>query len=279
MTWLTEAFEPIFMQRALLAGLLTAVACSTVGTWIVLRGMAFLGDALAHGVIPGIALAVAIGFSPILGALGAALFMALAISALNARSGVREDTSIGLLFVGMLALGIGILSRTPDFTSDVTALLFGDPLGVTWSDLRSQAIGTVAILLVSALMHRPFIALAFNREKAFTLGQRPAFAHAALMTLLAISIVVSFRTVGTLLVFGLLIGPPATASLLVKRVPLVMLVATAIGSACVVIGLVISYHRDTSAGSAIAGLAVLTFFVVLAARELMPSRSKTELGT
>lgn len=268
MTWLTEVFQPGFMQRALIGGLLTALSCSVVGTWIVMRGMAFLGDALAHGVIPGIAIAVALGFNPILGALGAALFMALAVSGLSTRAGVREDTSIGLLFVGMLALGIIVLSRTQDFTTEASTLLFGDALGVSVSDIRTQAIGTAIVVLAAVVLHRPFLALVFSRDKAHTLGQRPALAHAALMVLLTISIVVSFQTVGTLLVFGLLIGPPATASLVSRHVPVAMVTAILIGFACVLAGLVISYHADTAPGATISGLAVASFFVVFAAREL-----------
>jgi ABC-type Mn2+/Zn2+ transport system permease subunit len=275
LNWLTEVFEAGFMQRALVGGLLTAIACSVVGTWIVMRGMAFLGDALAHGVIPGIAIAVAVGFSPVLGALGAALFMALAVSGLSARSGVREDTSIGLLFVGMLALGIVVLSRTQDFAAEASTLLFGAALGVSASDLVTQAIGTTVVVVAAAVLHRPFLALVFSRDKAHTLGQRPGLAHAALMVLLTISIVVSFQTVGTLLVFGLLIGPPATASLVSRHVPVAMLTAVLIGCGCVAAGLVVSYHADTAPGATISGLAVATFFLVLAARQLtvQPGRS------
>ena len=125
-----DAFDPAFMQRALLGGLLAVVATSLVGTWVVLRGLSFLGDALAHGVIPGIALAVLWGFSPIIGALVAAAVMGGLVSVVSNRSGVREDTGIGLLFVGMLSLGIVIVSKARSFTTEVTALLFGDVLGV-----------------------------------------------------------------------------------------------------------------------------------------------------
>ncbi|MGA0264068.1 MAG: metal ABC transporter permease, partial [Ilumatobacteraceae bacterium] len=126
----TEAFEPTFMQRALLGGLIAVVATSVVGTWVVLRGLSFLGDALAHGVIPGIALAVLWGFNPIIGAFVAAIIMSGLVTAVSARTIVREDTAIGLLFVGMLALGIVIVSRARAFTTEVTSLLFGDVLGV-----------------------------------------------------------------------------------------------------------------------------------------------------
>mgnify|MGYP003542372819 FL=1 len=266
--WFTEAFEPSFMQRALLAGLLASAATAVVGTWVVLRGLTFLGDALAHGVIPGLALAVLWGFSPIAGAFVAALVMSGAVTLVSRRARVREDTGIGLLFVGMLALGVVIISRSDSFATNVTSVLFGDVLGVTTGDLRGQAIGAAAVVLVSVVLYRPFLALAFNEDKAATLGMRPGLTHAALMVLLATAIVASFQAIGTLLVFGLLIGPPATASLLVRRVPLIMVTAVALGALAVVGGLAISFHHDTAGGATIAGLAVTEFFVVLACQEL-----------
>lgn len=267
-TWFTTAFEPEFMQRALIGGLAAVIATSVVGTWVVLRGLAFLGDALAHGVIPGIALAVLWGFSPIVGALGAALVMSGAVTLLNSRTQVREDTGVGLLFVGMLSLGVVIISRSQSFATDVTALLFGDVLGVTAADIRGQMIAAVVVVGVTVVAYRPFLALTFNAEKAATLGMRPRLTHAILLALLAVSIVASFQAIGTLLVFGLLIGPPATASLVVRRVPLIMMVSVALGMASVVGGLVISYHYDTAGGATIAGLSVLGFFVTLTVKEL-----------
>jgi ABC-type Mn2+/Zn2+ transport system permease subunit len=267
--WLTEAFEPELMQRALVAGLLASAATAVVGTWVVLRGLTFLGDALAHGVVPGLALAVLWGFSPFVGAFLAALVMSGAVTVVSRRAQVREDTGIGLLFVGMLALGVVIVSRSDNFTGDLTSLLFGDVLGVTAGDLRGQAVGTAVVVAVSVVLYRPFLALAFNEDKAATLGLRPGLAHATLMVLLATAIVASFQAIGTLLVFGLLIGPPATASLLVRRVPLIMVTAVALGAGAVVAGLAVSYHHDTAGGATIAGLAVAEFFVVLAGQELV----------
>ncbi|MEM7275637.1 MAG: zinc ABC transporter permease AztB [Actinomycetota bacterium] len=258
-----DAFEPAFMQRALLAGLLAVVATSVIGTWVVLRGLAFLGDALSHGVIPGIALAVLLDFSPIIGALLAATMMAALVSLISADSTVREDTGIGLLFVGMLSLGIVIISKARSFATEVTSLLFGDVLGVTRGDLVNQAVATVIVLVVGAGLYRPFLALTFNAQKARTLGMRPDLAHIAMMVLLAISIVSSFQAVGTLLVFGLLIGPPATASLLTARVPAMMLVSMLFGSVAVIAGLMISFHWGTAGGATMAGLSVAQFFAIL----------------
>lgn len=267
MDLIVDAFEPAFMQRALVGSLVAVVATSLVGTWVVLRGLAFLGDALAHGVIPGIALAVLWGFSPIVGALVAALLMSGLVTVVSARPVVREDTAIGLLFVGMLSLGVVIVSRAESFTTEVTALLFGDVLGVTTADIGGQLVATAFVAVVAFALHRPFLALTFNRDKAATLGMHPRLAQAAMLGLLAVAIVASFQAIGTLLVFGLLVGPPATASLLVRRVPAIMGLAMAFGAAAVVLGLLLSYHHGTAGGATMAGLCVAEFFVVLAARE------------
>lgn len=272
-----EAFEPAFMQRALLGGLIAVVATSLVGTWVVLRGLAFLGDALAHGVIPGIALAVLWGFSPIVGALVAALLMSGLVTVVSSRQAVREDTGIGLLFVGMLSLGVVIVSRAQSFTTEVTALLFGDVLGVTRDDIVGQAIAAAVVLAATAVLYRPFLALTFNRDKAHTLGMRPGVSQALLLGLLAISIVASFQAIGTLLVFGLLVGPPATAALLVRRVPAIMAVSVGFGSLAVVLGLLLSYHHDLAGGATMAGLCVAQFFVVLIVREVLAAIT-TEAG-
>lgn len=256
------------MQRALIGGLLAVVATSLVGTWVVLRGLSFLGDALAHGVVPGIALAVLWGFSPILGALMAAAVMGGLVALVTSRTQVREDTGIGLLFVGMLSLGIVIVSKARSFTTELTSLLFGDILGVTRSDVNGQLIGAAVVVVATVVLYRPFLALTFNRMKAQSLGMRPGATHAALMVLLAVSIVTSFQAVGTLLVFGLLVGPPATASLLTRRVPVMMLVSMLFGAVAVVSGLAISFHYGTAGGATMAGLSVALFFVVLAGVEI-----------
>jgi zinc/manganese transport system permease protein len=175
----------------------------------------------------------------------------------------------------MLALGVVIISRSASFATDVTSLLFGDVLGVTAADLRGQALGVAVVVVTSTILYRPFLALTFNEEKAATLGLRPGLAHFALLALLATAIVASFQAIGTLLVFGLLIGPPATAGLLVRRVPLVMLTAVALGALAVVMGLALSYHQATAGGATIAGLAVAEFFVVLAAQEVTGALRRT----
>lgn len=268
MGWLIDPFEPEFMQRALAAGMLAVLAASVVGTWVVVRGLSFLGDALAHGVVPGVALAVVWGFSVTVGALVSAAVMVGGVTLVNRRARLSEETGVGLLFVGMLALGVIIISKSSSFSADLEALLFGDVLGVSTSDLRLQAFIAVAVVLVSALGYRAFLVLSFNETKAATLGLRPGVSHLLLLGLIALSIVSSFQAVGTLLVFGLLVGPPATAVLLVRRVWLCMVVSVLLGWLSVVVGLLLSYHHSTAAGATMAGTAVAMFFLVAMAREL-----------
>lgn len=278
MDWLTAPFELAFQQRALLGGSLAAVALALVGTWVVIRGMSFLGDALVHGVIPGIALAVLLDFSVLLGAAVAAVVMMLGIYLVHRQTTFSEDTSIGLLFVGMLGLGVILISRTTSYAGSLATILFGDALGVTESDILVLAVLLAVTVVVSALLYRPFLVLAFNEQKAELLGLRPRLAQTALLALITLAIVGSFQTVGTLLVFGLLVGPPATAALLVRRVPAMMATATVIGVLSVVVGLIVSYHADTSGSATIAVVPIVLFFVVLAARSALVRSRRPQHG-
>ncbi len=268
MDWLLEPFRLEFMQRALITGLLVAITTSIVGTWVVLRGLAFMGDALAHGVVPGIAVAFLLGVSPVIGAIGAALFMILAISLIHRTTKLSEDTAIGLLFVGMLALGVIIISRSGSFVVDVVSILFGDVLGIGYSDIWVAAATAALVLLVVAIFYRPLIALSFNEEKAEVLGMAPRWAHFVMLTLVTVAIVASFQTVGALLVFGLLVAPPASAALITRRVPAMMGVAAGIGMVSVFTGLLLSFHFDTAGGATMSFIAVLIFFLVLGARSI-----------
>jgi manganese/iron transport system permease protein len=268
MGWLIEPFELAFQQRALVAGVLAAVALAVVGTWVVIRGMTFLGDALVHGVVPGIALALIFDFNVVIGALLAAVVMIGGINLVHRQTGFSEDTGIGLLFVGMLGLGVILVSSTDSFATDLTSILFGDVLGVTTTDLVGLVIVVAVVVAVSALFYRNFLVLSFNEQKAHLFGLRPGATHLALLALVTLSIVGSFQTVGTLLVFGLLVGPPATAALLVKRVPSMMATAALIGMGSVLVGLIISYHANTSGSATMAVVPIVLFFVVLAVRRL-----------
>jgi zinc/manganese transport system permease protein len=273
MGWLTEPFSYDFMQRALVGGILAVLTTSVVGTWVILRGLAFMGDALAHGVLPGIALALLLDINPMIGAAVAAVVMVGAISLVHRTTRLSEDTAIGLLFVGMLALGVIVISRSGSFAVDLVAILFGDVLGTSSSDLLAQGVVAAVALAGVALFYRPLLVLSFNEQKAATLGLRPRLAHLVMMGLITLAVVASFPTVGALLVFGLLIAPPATAVLVARRVPTVMLTAAVLGMVEVAGGLLLSYHLDTAAGATMSGLAVALFFVMLAAVRLRPHRA------
>lgn len=270
--WLIEPFELGFQQRALVGGSLAAIALALIGTWVVIRGMSFLGDALVHGVVPGIALAVLFDFNPVVGAGVAALAMMAGINVVHRQTDFPEDTGIGLLFVGMLGLGVILISRTPSYAGDLTSILFGDVLAVTSGDIVWLAALGGTILLATTLLYRPLLVLSFNEQKASLLGLRPRVAHAALLVLIAIVIIGSYQTVGTMLVFGLLIGPPATAALVARRVPSIMATSVVIGLLSVWAGLMISYHANTSGSATMAVVPIAIFFVVLAFRSVGTQR-------
>jgi manganese/iron transport system permease protein len=268
MSWLTEPFSNEFMMQALIAGVLAVVTTSLIGTWVVLRGLSFMGDAMAHGVLPGIALAFVWGFDLTVGAVLSAIVMIAGIEYVHRRARLSEDTAIGLLFVGMLAVGVIIMSKAPSFAGSLTGFLFGNILAVGSSDLIIQAVAAGVTALAVAVFYRPFLVLSFNEDKAEVLNLRPRIAHAVMLGLLTLAIVTSFRVVGNLLVFGLLVAPAATASLLVRRVPTMMITAVVIGIATVVGGLLLTWHADTAAGASIAGTSVAVFFAVLIVRQI-----------
>lgn len=277
MTFLTEPWawwvEPFldngFMRQALWAGLLAVVTTSVIGTWVVLRGLSFLGDALAHGVLPGVALAFILGVNTSVGAFVAALAMVGGITLVRSTSPLPDDASIGVLFVGFLALAVVILSTDRgSYTGDLNRFLFGSVTAVTSGSLTRQLIAAALVVGASAVFYRAFLVLTFDETLARTLGMRPRLAHFGLLTLLAVAIVSSFETVGSLLVFAFLVAPPAAASLLMRRVPLVMATAVGLGSVSALVGILISYHHGSAAGATMALTSVVVFFLVLAANRL-----------
>lgn len=278
MEWFIEPFALAFQQRALLGGALAALMTSVVGTWLVLRGMSFFGDAFVHGVVPGIAAAVVLDINPLLGAAVAAAVMVFAIEVVNRQTVLSEDTSIGLLFVGMLALGVVIISRLDSYSGSLTSILFGDALGVTTSDLYGQAILAVIVIAIALALYRPLLALSFNAEKAQLWGLNPKRTHAALLVLIAAAVIGSYQSVGTLLVFGLLVGPPATASLIARTVPRMMIYAGIIALFSVWLGLTLSYHLSTAGSATMALVPIVLFFIVLAITRLAPKRAPQEVA-
>jgi ABC-type Mn2+/Zn2+ transport system permease subunit len=256
------------MARALAGGLLVSLSCAVVGTFVVLRGLAFIGDALSHGVLPGVAIALLFGLPGMLGAAAGSLAMIAGIGYVTKRSSLSSDTAIGLLFVGMLALGVVIVSRSHSFSGDLVHILFGEVLGISWADLAGQAAAALAVSLAALVCRRPFLLLCFSPEQADVSGFPARRYHSIMLLMIALTVVVSFKTVGTLLVFGLLIAPAASASLYSRKVRSMMLLAWAFGSVSVYLGLLASYHLNIAGGAAIALVATLLFFALLELKHL-----------
>jgi ABC-type Mn2+/Zn2+ transport system permease subunit len=271
-----------FMFRALLAGMLVSVACAVVGTFVVLRGLAFLGEALAHGVLPGIAAAILLGLPGILGAAVGAVVMIGGIALVTRRTRLSSDTAIGLLFVAMLALGVVIVSATDAVGGDLVAILFGEILGTTAEQLLLMAVAAVAVLVIAAVAARPFLLLSFDPEQADVSGFPSRRYHALMLVLIALTVVVAFEAVGTLLVFGMLLAPAATGALIAHRVGLMMAIAVVVGVVSTWVGLLLSYWFDLAASASIVLVAVATFFVVLgltSVREPRPAGAPVEHET
>lgn len=273
---LAEPFSLEFVQRALFGGACVAVLCGVVGTWVVVRGMAFLGEALAHGMLPGVALATVAGAPVLLGAALSAAAMSLGIGVLQRRGRLSYDTSIGLLFVGMLALGVIVISHSGSFATDATAILFGDILAISASDLVVLSVAAVVGVAIAALAHRPLVALAVDARVAAVLRLGPRLAQAVLVGLVTLAVVASYQAVGSLLVVGLLLAPAVAAGRWTTRIPSTMVLASAIGVAAVAVGLLVSWHAGTAAGASIAGVAIAfagCSWLVHAARDRLRSRA------
>jgi ABC-type Mn2+/Zn2+ transport system permease subunit len=261
-----------FMRLALFGGILVACTCAVAGTFVVLRGLAFVGDALAHGVLPGIATAMLLGVSGIVGAaIGAAVMMG-GVSVVSRRFRLSGDTAIGLLFVGMLALGVMITSRSASFVGDLAHILFGELLGITTTDLAWQFIALVIVGIIAFVGRRPFLLLSVDDGLARTSGFSARLFHNVMLAMVAITVIASFQTVGTLLVLGMLIAPAATGSLFARRIESMMLIAALVGSLSTYIGLLVSYHYDLAAGASIVLTAVVIFAISATANEIRKSR-------
>jgi len=273
MTWLIDPFVTNgFLARALVAGLFVSIACGIVGTFIVLRGLAFIGDALAHGVLPGIAVALLLGIPGIIGAAVSALVMIGGISLITQRSRLSSDTAIGLLFVGMLALGVVIVSRSTSFSGDLVRILFGEILGISDQAVWGQVLATLVIAVTALVCARPFLLLCFSPEQAQVAGFSYRLYHTLMLLLIAVAVIVSFQTVGTLLVFGMLLAPAGAGALIARRIEAMMGWAALIGAVSVYTGLLLSYYFNLAAGSSIVLVAILIFFLVLSAANLWAAR-------
>lgn len=274
MDWLFTPFiNNTFLLRALLAGVLVSITCGIVGTFIVLRGLAFIGDALAHGVLPGIALAIIFGYPGIIGAAVSAVVMIGGVSLITRKSNLSSDTAIGLLFVGMLALGVVIVSKSNSFSGDIVRILFGEILGINNQAILIQAAATLVIGITSYICFRPFLLLCFNPEQAQVSGFSIKIYHYFMLALIALAVIVSFQTVGTMLVFGMLLAPAGTGALIAKRIEIMMLVAAIIGSISVFLGLLGSYYLNMAAGSTIVLTATIIFFAVLTYKNMKAKKN------
>jgi manganese/iron transport system permease protein len=262
-----------FMIRGLLAALTVGIVCTTLGSFIILRGMTFLGDALAHAILPG----VAIGYLLSAGArgplfwwgLGTGVLTSLSIGAITEQGQVKEDTAIGVIFAGMFALGVALISSVRSYSVDLSHFLFGDVLAVGPSDLLRTLIFGILVLAVLLGFYKEFLVLSFDPILAATLRIPTRFFHYLLMVLLAVSIVISLQTVGVGLMVAMLVTPAATASLLTRRLPAMMAVGACLGAFSAISGLYISYYANIASGASIVlvSTALFTLAYVFAPRK------------
>jgi manganese/iron transport system permease protein len=253
--FLLEPLQYGFMVRGLFAAVMVGVVCAVVGTYVVLRGMAFFGDALAHSILPGIAIGYLVGNGarePLFWwALIAAIFSSLGIGAISRSTKIKEDTAIGIIFAGTFALGVALISTVRSYTVDLAHFLFGDVLGVRAGDLWLIAIFGGFVVLAVLAFYKEFMVLSFDPILAATLRLPVRLLEILLLILIAVTIVVSLQTVGVALMVAMLVTPAATAYLLTRRLPIMMVLAAMIASISGVIGLYFSYYLSIASGAAI----------------------------
>jgi ABC-type Mn2+/Zn2+ transport system permease subunit len=259
MDWLLTPLAYGFMQRGLMASLMVGVLCAVIGCYVVLRGMAFLGDALAHAILPGVAVAYLLKGNLMVGALVAAMLVAVGVGFLSRRSTIKEDTAIGILFAAALALGVAMISTIRTYAQDLTHILFGNVLGVSASDLWITAILGVVVLTVIALLYKEFLVVSFDPVMAATLRLPAEWLRILMLVLLALAIVVSMQTVGVGLVVAMLVTPAATAYLLVRRLPVMMALSALIGAFSSLAGLYLSFYLQVASGAAVVLVATALF--------------------
>lgn len=262
MNWLLEPLQYMFMVRGLLASVLVGMLCAIMGTYVVIRGMAFLGDAMAHAILPGVAIAYLVHGNLLLGALIAAVVIALGIGIFSKGGMIKEDTAIGILFAAALALGVALISSIQTYAVDLSHILFGNVLGVSPADLWLTAGLGLIILLVVAINFKQFMVISFDPVLAATLRLPAEFLRYLLLFLLAVTVVVSLQTVGVSLSVAMLITPAATAYLLTRRLLPMMVVSALIGAVSSLIGLYASFYLNIVSGSAIV-LTATGFFLVV----------------
>jgi ABC-type Mn2+/Zn2+ transport system permease subunit len=262
MELLLQPLSYAFMQRGMAAAVIVGILCAVMGTYVVLRGMAFLGDALAHAILPGVAVSYLVGGNLLVGALVAAIVIALLIGFFSRQGAIKEDTAIGILFAAALALGVALISSIRTYAVDLSHILFGNVLGVSPSDLWMTFGLGLAILVTVFLLYRPFLIISFDPVLAATLRLPAELLRNVMLILLAVTVVVSLQTVGIGLVAAMLVTPAATAYLLARRLAPMMLISAAIGAFSSLAGLYLSYYLNIVSGSAIVLTATLVFLGV-----------------
>ena len=262
MSWFLDPLQFSFIVRALLAAVAVGIVCSVLGTYVVLQGMAFFGDALAHTILPGVVIAFLLGWPLAVGALIVGILTALGIGWLTERGELKEDTAIGVIFAGMFALGIALLSTTGTYTVDLAHFLFGNLLGVTADDLWLIAGLSLVVLLTIIAFYKEFLVISFDEILAVTLRLPSRFLRYLLLVLIAITIVTSLQVVGLALMLAMFITPAATASLLSRRLPTMMVMAAGIGAFSGVSGVYASYYLNVASGAAVVLVATLIFLLV-----------------
>lgn len=248
--WLVEPITFSFMQRGLAAGILAGVTCAVLSAYVVWRGMAFVGDAMAHTILPGVVVAFLNGANLFVGALIAAVLTALGIGWFSRDREVAEDTAIGVMFSGFFALGIMLLSRVRSY-QDLTHILFGNILGVSGTDL--WIISGVAVLVIAAvaLFYKELLLTSFDPGHAVAIGLSPELIRYGLLLLLALTVVAAIQSVGVVMVIALLVTPAATASLLARQLPQIMGLGALFAVISAVVGLYASYYANVASGAAI----------------------------
>ena len=265
--FLLQPFSYEFMQRGMLAAILVGIVCAVVGTYVVLRGMAFFGDALAHSILPGIALGYLVSGgarAPLFWwALGTAIVAALGIGAISKNSEIKEDTAIGIIFAGMFALGIALISTVRSYAVDLSHFLFGDVLSVSSQSLWLILLFGGLVLLTIFAFYKEFTTISFDPILATTLRLPVGLLNNLLLTLIAVTVAVSLQTVGVALMVAMLVTPAATAYLLTHRLSKMMILAAIFASLSGVIGLYLSYYLSIASGAAIVLTATMFFMIVL----------------
>jgi ABC-type Mn2+/Zn2+ transport system permease subunit len=262
--WFIDPLRFQFMERALLAALMVGAISGVIGTFVVVRGMSFFGDALSHSILPGVAVAYLYGRNLFIGGLIAGIGTAIVVGWLTREKRLKEDTAIGVVFAGMFALGIALISSQQSYTVDLTHILFGNILGVNDADLRTMAICGAIVLGTTLLFYKEFLVTSFDPGLATTLKLPSEGLRLLMLVLIAITIVASLRIVGTTLMLALLVTPAATAQLLVKRLHYMMLLSAGLGMLSGALGIFISYHQEVATGPAIVLTATGFFIVVFA---------------